>query len=193
MTIACQTECGSGGDISPHRSTWETKDWCLAPSTTSGTTQLHYFVVAEGTGVMGSSSIPLNSSSYSIEMPEFPSKEPLDIDDGLYIQCMSNDTCNNSGAVFNVEGYVAPGSRHGTEEPEPTLVCAPPQELARPKRRRSSTSMDEDDDDSWNMTLVTVEQPFVHQHPPAKRRRLHTRKPAMEAAVFDAILIRLDM
>ena len=216
ITIACPTEeCISiGGDDSPHRSTWEnTKDWCFDPTfPSSGTTatQVHYFVVTDGSGMVTSATtttttIPViaSSTSYSIEIPPTftCSKEPLDME-VVHLHCPSIHTATNESSVRihneDAESIEADSMIFQVAPP------VPPQEFSRPKRCRASSycSMDEEEDQemchmggmsSSHSTTMNQHSPFLLRPPAAKRRRLHSRKPALEAAGFDAILIRLEM
>ena len=117
ITIACPTEeCISiGGDDSPHRSTWEnTKDWCFEPTIpSSGTsmTQVHYFVVTDGSGMVTSATtttttttIPVigSSTSYSIEIPPvFTGKNnPLDMEvPVVHLHCPTIHAASNDSTV----------------------------------------------------------------------------------------------
>jgi len=218
ITIACPTEeCISiGGDDSPHRSTWEnTKDWCLEPTFPSSgttTTQVHYFVVTDGSGMVTAATtttttIPViaSSTSYSIEIPPAftCSKEPLDME-VVHLHCPMIHTASNDSTVRipneDAESIDAPSMGF------PLAPPVPPQEYSRPKRCRASSfcSMDEEQEEDQEMchvggmsfshsTTLDPQSPFHLRPPAAKRRRLHSRKPALEAAGFDAILIRLEM
>ena len=222
ITITCPTEecILRGGNDSPHRSTWEnTKDWSLEPTipasgTASTSTQVHYFVVTDGSGVVTASTttstttIPLmaSSTSYSIEIPPAfaNSKEPLEME-VVHYQCPSSHPSSNDCSVLTSNEDADSMEAHSMMFQ--SVPSAPPPDFSRPKRCRSSSGcsmMGDDEDDqemynvggmSWPNGTISIEpQSPVHFRPPAaKRRRLHSRKPALEAAGFDAILIRLEM
>jgi len=187
----CPTEGNTIRDSSPHRSTWESKEWCSVPSASLGTTQIHYFVRAEGSGGMGASTTI--ASSYSIEMPALLGDEPLEDSHFIF---RSNDAFAEVITESIEESKWEPGSA-GEEALIPTLKCATESSLSRPKRRRGTSCETVDaEGEVWNdgvMFETMGESTFRPRPPPAKRRRLHSRKPALEAAGFDAILIRLEM
>lgn len=133
------------------------------------------------------SAVPLNSLPCSIEMPSFASENTLDVDEA-HFKCISNLSFTNSNTASQEEHVMVPLPQHGTAQAHSMLVSAI-QVPSRPKRRHSSSM----DVETWNLAMLTIEQPFIHSQQPAKRRRLHTRKPAMDAAHFDNILVRLEM
>lgn len=197
-------ECSSsGGDMSPHRSTLTAKDWCLGSSTCIAAPP-SFLVSGHESKVM----VPVQTTPACIEMPHlFDSSNPAAAspEEDAFYRCSESSSeylGGNASTVSHEDGDLAPAPRtwhqDGEEETVWMMETSPscPLQLQtestssqRPKRRRNA-SMEEEQ--MWNVAMATdAAQPVSGQ--PRKRRRLHSRKPAMSASGFGDILGQLGM